>query len=215
MRSSVLVRDLEYEFEYLGSKITQDCTLDREISKCICKTSHTFGSLYRVLWSRRKIKMFTKMHQFKGVVIAILLYGSETWLPSMPQLEVAAFIMWCRRVTLGVTRWDQKWSTELCAMAGIERVEILVMMRRLQWLGHLERLDGTRFPKRLLMCCPVAGGQKRRWNDLILHDLKICGLLPEWHEVAHEWGAWRRLVHEALSELNMHQVEQEVKIKTS
>ena len=37
------------EFEYLGSTIFQECTLDREISVRITKAACTFDSLYRVL----------------------------------------------------------------------------------------------------------------------------------------------------------------------
>ena len=41
------------EFEYLGSTISQDCTLDHEIDRRVSKASRTFRSLYRVLWCRR------------------------------------------------------------------------------------------------------------------------------------------------------------------
>ena len=112
--------------------------------------------------------------------------------------------MGCLRVILGVSRWDMKRNTELRAMAGIERVEVMVLRRRLRWLGHV---DDTRIPKCLLVCRPLvgkrsAGGQKKRWNDVILADLKECDLLPDWREVAHERGAWRSLVKEAAAELN-------------
>ena len=100
------------EFEYLGSTITKDCTLDREVNIRISKASRTFGSLYWVLWSRNNIKTSTKMRLFKSVVLATLLYGSETWVPTSPQLKrLQSFIMWCLRVILGVSRWDQKRNT--------------------------------------------------------------------------------------------------------
>ena len=43
----------------------------------------------------------------------------------------------------------------------------------------------------LLVCRPqagkrLAGGQKRRWNDVVLSDLKKCDLLSDWHDVACE-----------------------------
>ena len=196
------------EFEYLGSTISQDCTLDREISVRISKAARTFGSLYRVLWCRKRLKTSTKMRLFKSVVLSTLMYGSETWVPSAAHMKrLQAFIMGCLRVILGVTRWEKKRNTELCSMAGIERVEVMVMRRRLRWLGHVERMDDTRLPKCLLVCKPQdgkrsAGGQKRRWNDLVLWDLKRCGLLPDWRDMACERGAWRGLVNEAASELN-------------
>ena len=84
-------------------------------------------------------------------------------------------------------------------MAGIERVEILVMRRWLRWLGHLERMDDSRLPKCLLVCRPQvgkrgAGGQKRRWNDVVLRDLRICGLLSQtgmrWRMSGAPGGGW-------------------------
>ena len=65
--------------------------------------------------------------------------------------------MWCLRVILGVSRWDQKRNTELRVMAGIKRVEVFVMRRRLRWLGHLEWMNYSRLPKCLLMCHPQVG----------------------------------------------------------
>ena len=176
------------EFDYLGSTISQNCSLGQEINSCISKASGTFGSLYGVLWCRKKVKTFTKMRIFKAVVLSTLLYGSETWVPSAPLIKrLQAFIMWCLRVILGVSRWDQKRDTELRLKAGIERVEVTVMRRRLRWLGHLECMDDTRLPKCLLVCRPQAGkrsagGQKRHWNDVVLGDLKKCGLFPGWRE---------------------------------
>ena len=162
------------EFDYLGSTISQTCSLAKEVDNRISKASRTFGSLYGVLWCRKKVKIPTKMRLFKAVVLSTLLYGSEAWVPSAALMKrLQAFVMCCLRVILGVSRWDEKRNTELRLKAGMERVEVMVMRRRLRWLGHLERLDDTRLPKCLLVCRPQAGkrsvgGQKRRWNDVIL-----------------------------------------------
>ena len=70
------------EFKYLGNAISQDCTLDREVSIKIKKASNTFGCLYNVLWCRRRVKKDAKMCLFKSAVIPTLSYGSETWVPA-------------------------------------------------------------------------------------------------------------------------------------
>ena len=41
--------------------------------------------------------------------------------------------MW--HVILGGTRWNKKCNIELWSVAGIERVEVIVMRRRLHWLS--------------------------------------------------------------------------------
>ena len=94
------------------------------------------------------------MRLFKSIVLSTLLYGSEIWVLSAPQLRrLQAFIMWCLHVMLGVTRWDKKKNTELWRLAGIERIEVMVLKRRLRWLGHLERLNDIHLPK----CVPSTG----------------------------------------------------------
>ena len=98
-------------------------------------------------------------------------------------------------------------------MAGIERVEVLIMKRRLRWLGHLEWLDDNHLPKCLLVYYPQAGkcsieGQKKRWCDVVMHDLKICDLLLDWCDVEQVRAVWRAYVNYAAQELN-HSLEEE------
>ena len=52
-------------------------------------------------------------------------------------------------------------------------------------------MEDSHLPKCLLVCRPASGkwsvgGQKRRWNDLVMSDLKKCDLLADWREVAGE-----------------------------
>ena len=76
-------------------------------------------------------------------------------------------------------------------MPGIERVEVMVMIRRLFWLSHLEWLDDTSLLRCLLVCCQVerkcsVGGHKMRGCDVIMRELKNCYLIPDWHDVVCE-----------------------------
>ena len=98
------------------------------------------------------------MRLFKTVVLSTLLYGSETWAPIATHIKcLQGFIMKCVRVILGVTKWDKKRNAELRAMAGLERVEVMLMRRRLRWLGHVARMEETHIPKCLLTCKPDGG----------------------------------------------------------
>ena len=46
------------------------------------------------------------------------------------------------------------------------------------------------------------GGQKKRWSDMMMEDLKRCDLLQDWKETAKDRGAWRCFVMEVLSNVN-------------
>ena len=71
----------------------------------------------------------------------------------------------------------------------------------------MERMDTSRIPKCLLVSRPVrgkrsVGGQKKRWNDVVVSDLKRGDLLEDWRKIVQDRGAWRCLVVEALGEIN-------------
>ena len=52
------------------------------------------------------------MKLFKSVILSALSYGSETWAPIAAHVKhLQGFIIWCVRIILGVTRWEQKRNT--------------------------------------------------------------------------------------------------------
>ena len=71
------------------------------------------------------------------------------------------------------------------AEAGLERLEVMLLRRRLQWLGHVVRMSNNCILKCMLVCKPeggkcVPGGQRRRWVDLVMADMKTCAYTREW-----------------------------------
>ena len=120
------------DFEYLGSTISNNCSLDKEVNVRISKASRSFSSLYQVLWRQRGVKIMTKMRILKAVMLPTLLYGSESWIPLAPHIKcLQSFVMRCVRVIMGVSVRDQRRHTELRAEVGLERVEVMIMRRRL------------------------------------------------------------------------------------
>ena len=100
------------ELEYLGSIISQDCTLDREIRSRISKASYVFLSLFRVPWSKGRLKVATKMCLVKSVVLPTLPYGRETWVPlATHQEHLQALIMKFVGVIVGELwgLWELFW----------------------------------------------------------------------------------------------------------
>ena len=92
-------------------------------------------------------------------------------------------------------------------MTGLERVEGMLMKRRLRWLGHVARMEETRIPKCLLTCKPdrrkrSVGGQKRQWIDVIVGDLKKCELYTNWREEAQDHSIWRGWIKAAAEDVN-------------
>ncbi|XP_076054495.1 uncharacterized protein LOC143033187 [Oratosquilla oratoria] len=67
------------EFKYLGSTISNDGSLDKEISARICKASQALGRLRTRVLNQRNVRLSTKLKVYRAVVLTSLLYGCESW----------------------------------------------------------------------------------------------------------------------------------------
>ena len=66
------------EFIYLGSTLSNDSLIDKEITRRIALASTSFGRLKKRLWDQRGVRLQTKLKVYRAVVLSTLLYGSET-----------------------------------------------------------------------------------------------------------------------------------------
>ncbi|MDA8001968.1 MAG: reverse transcriptase domain-containing protein [Alphaproteobacteria bacterium] len=200
--------DVVSHFQYLGSFVQNDCGMDVEINSRICKASSAFQSLSRILWYQRKIKTNTKVRILNSVILPTLLYGLEsTVLLESHVRRLESFMIRCLRIILGISVREQKRHTTIRKMAKQQRISSILVQRRLRFLGHLSRMSNDRLPKQLLVSAPVggkrtAGGQKRRWNDMVTSDLKECNLSESWREQAQERDSWRTTIRNRVEHLN-------------
>ena len=202
-------------FQYLRSYLSNNCSLDVEISTRITKASQSYGSLNHIVWHQRKIKSSTKLNIFVSVVLSILLYGLETAVLLEPKIHhLQSFVMRSLRFILGVSLWDGKRDTSIRKIAHLQRISIMLTQRRLRLLGHILRMDECRLPRKLLVCASPqgrrsVGGQRMRWNDLVLRDLRNCNLVGVWRILAEDRNEWRNQIWAATQEVNFKKEEQE------
>ena len=64
---------------YLDSTISNNGTIDAEISRTIQSAASAFRKLRSRLWDQKGIHLKTKMKVYRAIVIPTLLYSSETW----------------------------------------------------------------------------------------------------------------------------------------
>src|SRR2546425_9466147 len=67
------------QFCYLGSTLSNDALLDKEITNRISKASSSYGMLSDRVWKQHGIKTLTKISVYKAVLLSNLLFGCETW----------------------------------------------------------------------------------------------------------------------------------------
>jgi hypothetical protein len=104
-------------FRYLGSIVSDDCDLTKEITQRIGAASSAFYSLYHCLWTQRAtISLATKIRVYQSVVLSTLLYACETWAPTATLLQrLEVFHMRCLRTILGIRLLDRISNAEILA----------------------------------------------------------------------------------------------------
>ena len=78
----------------------------------------------------------------------------------------------------------------------------MILRRRLQWLGHVARMDDTRLPKQFLFCWLTLSrpphGPRKRWRDAVRDDLQSIHLYTGWYSLAADRLCWFSSVTEAV-----------------
>ena len=96
------------EFSYLGSNITSDGELQKEVHCWIGKAARAFGCLRQAIFLNNKLSVATKRSVYQAVILPSLLYGAETWTIKAHHLRrLNVFHNRCVRTILGVTRYQQ------------------------------------------------------------------------------------------------------------
>ena len=67
------------KFCYLGKILTRNCKDDADVVNRICKAGNAFGALRNCVLANSHISLAVKRSVYEGLVLPILLYGSETW----------------------------------------------------------------------------------------------------------------------------------------
>ena len=148
--------EIVQDFTYLGSMITTDGEVGKDVRSRISKASRAFGCLQRSVFQNRHLSTDTKRTVYRAAVLSVLLYGAETWAVKANSLRrLSGFHNRCIRSIMGVTRlrqWRERiTSRQLATAFGMEeKVGDILLGHRLRWLGHLARMESCRLPKQLL-----------------------------------------------------------------
>jgi len=133
------------EFTYLGTMFTADGKWDREVERRVQAGRAALSSISsKIVWNKKVTKKVKKL-VFEMMVKSRLMYGGEIWWASkaeMGKLETVQndFIRWIT----GHTRRDRESAGKLRKEVGMKSLEDSLCCKRLDWLGHLTRMEGSR-----------------------------------------------------------------------
>lgn len=190
-------------FKYLGSILSDDCSIDQDIQHRIKQASSSFGRMRNRVFNNNNLHLHTKVSVYKAICITTLLYGCEAWTIYARHLKMLeAFHIRCLQRILQVTWQDRVPHSVVLQRTSCRSIEAIIMHHQLRWLGHVTRMPASRLPRKTLygqlhLGRRSAGGQKKRLKDQLKTFLKKCKIQPAAMEAAAaDRSSWRGLCHQ-------------------
>ena len=171
-------------------------------SSRLCKARAVFGN-YKLsgVWKSSILRKSTKIRIFKSNVIAVLLYGCESWrMTKGDEAKLDTFQHKCLRRLLKIY-WPMRVSNEeVHRRANTETIGELVRKRRWTWIGHVLRMDNSCLPRFALSWVPEGkrkrGRPKEKWRGTVEKERMAMGF-NSWVEaglVAANRVSWRSMI---------------------
>jgi hypothetical protein len=134
----------------------------------------------------------SKLQIYKTLTRPVVTYGAEIWTLTAAGENA---LRWFERKILrkiygpvvdkGVSRI--RYNNEPCKLMGEEDIVRFIKAQRIQWLGHVKRIDETAMPKRVLKGKLYATRRivrpRIRWLEDVIADLRRLGI-SGWMEKA-------------------------------
>ena len=187
-------------FSYLGSVLSEDCSVDKDIAARLQKATRAYGALQARLWSQQGIRIKTKIKVYKVVVLATLLYGSQTWTLYRRNIQdLEKFHLRCLRRIMKIYWLERVTNIEVLQRAEITGTEYMLTQQHMKWVGHVARMDERRLSKQVLygqlLDAPrKAVGQKLRFKDTVRHNLQNVDIdRKNWEMIACDRSMWKKI----------------------
>lgn len=199
-------------FKYLGSIINNQNNKDEEIQARINAANKAYFSLQQAFKKRSLSKAF-KIRLYHSSILPVVLYGCEAL--TFRNNDEKRLLVFERKVLRRIfgpvfDSISQQWrilkNKEIEERYKHPNIVQLMKGRRLNWAGHLARMEPESIPKTVFNK-PIEGFRRRgrpktRWKDNIYKDVEEMGLDPEqWMNEAQNRSQWRHAVEQAFGRL--------------
>jgi len=149
------------DFTYLGSIQTSN---RNSSSECTGRIGLATGVMKHLdhIWNQPNLTMPTKICIYSTCVLAVLLYGSETWtLTQADWKRLDSFHTQCQRRILHTRWYDFVPNSEVLCRTSLLAASSIVRKRRLGLFGHVARLAEDVSANQILRtCCEAQDGAR-------------------------------------------------------
>lgn len=206
-RDTILERVTTYD--YLGSILTEDGKIDRELSNRQNKSTIIYYSLNKTIWGHRDIDLETKIKIYNTITVPIITYACENWtLRKKDESKINAMEMKHLRRLAGKTKWDRIKNEDIREITKQEPIMRKIRRKQLNWYGHIVRMKTDRITRKIMETGPPInrrrGRPRRKWMDQIIEIGRKKGKnVDEMKTMARnrkEWREWVQKEPESLSD---------------
>lgn len=191
-------------FKYLGISINEQNKKQEMIKDRICMGNRAYHANMQLIKSKL-INRKSKITIYKTLIRPIITYGAEVFV--MNKAEEEALRRFERRVIrkiYGPVKENDNWRTrtneEINTILENEDIVRFIKSQRIRWLGHVQRMEKSRMPRRVMQERIYSTRRKgrpiTRWVDDVIDDLRKLKV-RRWWEIAQDRKAWRQIAWEA------------------
>ena len=188
------------KFVYLGGTVTQEGGSDEYIKSRLGKARAAYSKL-RKIWKSSQLKLKTKLKIFKSNVIAVLLYGCETWGMTKRDATTQDEFLHKNLRRLMKIYWPMKIpNEEIRNWANISTISEQIFQQCWHFIGRVLRMDPNKHPKTALTWAPEGrrsrGRPKETWQRTAEKERTAMGFVS-WSKAtvaARDRVTWRRRV---------------------
>jgi hypothetical protein len=189
------------EFTYLGTLISNDNSVEKEIQKRILAGNRTYFAAVS-LFRSRLLSRTNKILLYKTLIRPVVSYGAEAW--TITKKDEQALLVFERKIFRRIYgpkcengEWKSRMNRELEEMNKGENIVKWIKGQRISWLGHLERMEEDRMPNKIFTQEPERtrrrGRSRKRWKEEVERDLQVLGV-RRWRELVTDTKKWKDIV---------------------